>query len=71
MGSRVSIPADLRETFQNIREYTGKQHSDEDIFSVFKDCLNDPHETAQKLLFLGEFALRVSAFVSLGFLFPA
>ncbi|KAF3599179.1 hypothetical protein F2Q69_00038555 [Brassica cretica] len=50
--SRVSIPADLRETFQNIREYTGKQHSDEDIFSVFKDCLNDPHETAQKLLFL-------------------
>ncbi|WZY73791.1 hypothetical protein YC2023_006031 [Brassica napus] len=53
VGSRVSIPADLRETFQNIREYTGKQHSDEDIFSVFKDCLNDPHETAQKLLFLG------------------
>ncbi|CAF2079305.1 BnaC01g37820D [Brassica napus] len=55
VGSRVSIPADLRETFQNIREYTGKQHSDEDIFSVFKDCLNDPHETAQKLLFLDTF----------------
>uniref|UniRef100_M4FE58 GBF-interacting protein 1 N-terminal domain-containing protein n=1 Tax=Brassica campestris TaxID=3711 RepID=M4FE58_BRACM len=55
VGSRVSIPADLLETFQNIREYTGKQHSDEDIFSVFKDCLNDPHETAQKLLFLDTF----------------
>ncbi|KAJ0242420.1 GBF-interacting protein 1 [Hirschfeldia incana] len=54
-GSRVSIPADLRETFQNIRDYTGKQHSDEDIFSVFKDCFNDPHETAQKLLFLDTF----------------
>ncbi|KAG2317881.1 hypothetical protein Bca4012_068874 [Brassica carinata] len=55
LGSRVSIPADLRETFQNIREYTGKQHSDEDIFSVFKDCFSDPHETAQKLLFLDTF----------------
>ncbi|KAF8048638.1 hypothetical protein N665_2449s0007 [Sinapis alba] len=55
VGSRVSIPADLRETFQKIREYTGKQHSDEDIFSVFKDCFNDPHETAQKLLFLDTF----------------
>ncbi|CAH8348940.1 unnamed protein product [Eruca vesicaria subsp. sativa] len=53
--SRVSIPADLLETFQSIREYTGKQHSDEDIFSVFKDCLCDPHETAQKLLFLDTF----------------
>ncbi|CAH8260301.1 unnamed protein product [Arabidopsis lyrata] len=54
-GSRVSIPADLLETIQNIREVTGKQHSDEDIFSVFKECFNDPHETTQKLLFLDTF----------------
>lgn len=57
-GSRVSIPADLLKTIQNIREVTGKQHSDEDIFSVFKDCFNDPHETTQKLLYLGSFCLQ-------------
>ncbi|CAH2053844.1 unnamed protein product [Thlaspi arvense] len=54
-GSRVSIPADLRQTIQNIREITGKQHSDEDIFSVFKDCFNDPLESAQKLRYLDTF----------------
>ncbi|XP_010465140.1 PREDICTED: GBF-interacting protein 1-like [Camelina sativa] len=54
-GSRVSIPADLLKTIQNIREVTGKQHSDEDIFSVFKECFNDPHETTQKLLYLDTF----------------
>ncbi|CAA7016326.1 unnamed protein product [Microthlaspi erraticum] len=54
-GSRVSIPADLRDTIKNISEVTGKKHSDEDIFTVFKDCFNDPHETAQKLLYLDTF----------------
>ncbi|VVA97468.1 unnamed protein product [Arabis nemorensis] len=54
-GSRVLIPADLLKTIQNIREMTGKQHSDEDVFSVFKDCFNDPHETAQKLMYLDTF----------------
>ncbi|XP_023642363.1 GBF-interacting protein 1 isoform X2 [Capsella rubella] len=54
-GSRVSIPADLLKTIQNIREVTGKQHSDEEIFSVFKECFNDPHETTQKLLYLDTF----------------
>ncbi|CAL9219043.1 unnamed protein product [Arabidopsis halleri] len=51
----VSIPYRLRKTLQNIREITGKQHSDEDIFAVYKDSFNDPHETAQKLLFLDTF----------------
>ncbi|KAL1189482.1 GBF-interacting protein 1-like [Cardamine amara subsp. amara] len=54
-SSRVSIPNNLRETLQSIRDYTGKQHSDEDIFAVYKDSFNDPHETAQKLLFLDTF----------------
>jgi uridine kinase len=54
-SSRVSIPYHLRKTLQKIREYTGKQHSDEDIFAVYKDSFNDPHETAQKLLFLDTF----------------
>lgn len=52
-SSRVSIPKKLRETLDSIREITGKQHSDEDILAVYKDSFNDPHETAQKLLFLG------------------
>ncbi|XP_030548938.1 GBF-interacting protein 1-like [Rhodamnia argentea] len=50
-GSRVSIPADLRKTIQNIKEITDKQHSDEDVYAVLKDCAMDPNETAQKLLF--------------------
>ncbi|XP_010480139.1 PREDICTED: GBF-interacting protein 1-like isoform X2 [Camelina sativa] len=54
-SSRVSIPRHLRKTLESIREITGKQHSDEDIFAVYKDSFNDPHETAQKLLFLDTF----------------
>ncbi|ESQ29885.1 hypothetical protein EUTSA_v10011305mg [Eutrema salsugineum] len=54
-SSRVSIPHHLRKTLQSIREITGKQHSDEDIFAVYKESFNDPHETAQKLLFLDTF----------------
>ncbi|XP_010552357.1 PREDICTED: GBF-interacting protein 1-like [Tarenaya hassleriana] len=54
-GSRVTIPADLRKTIQTIREITGKQHSDEDIFAALNDCFNDPYETAQKLRYLDTF----------------
>ncbi|KFK35559.1 hypothetical protein AALP_AA4G006700 [Arabis alpina] len=54
-SSRVSIPNHLRKTLQSIREITGKQHSDEDIFAVYKESFNDPYETAQKLLFLDTF----------------
>ncbi|CAH8306230.1 unnamed protein product [Eruca vesicaria subsp. sativa] len=54
-SSRVSIPRHLRETLQSIREITGKQHSDEDIYAVFKESFNDPFETAQKLRFLDTF----------------
>lgn len=52
-SARVSIPRSLRETVQSIREMTGKQHSDEDIYAVYKESFNDPFETAQKLRFLG------------------
>ncbi|CAN8287948.1 unnamed protein product [Cochlearia groenlandica] len=54
-STRVSIPEKLRETIESIREITGKLHSDEDIYAVYKDSFNDPHETAQKLLFLDTF----------------
>ncbi|XP_013640417.2 GBF-interacting protein 1-like [Brassica napus] len=54
-SARVSIPRNLRETVQSIREMTGKQHSDEDIYAVYKESFNDPFETAQKLRFLDTF----------------
>lgn len=52
-SSRVPIPNNVRKTIQDIREITGKQHSDDDIYGVLKECSMDPNETAQKLLYLG------------------
>ncbi|GMI63821.1 hypothetical protein HRI_000051300 [Hibiscus trionum] len=54
-GSRVSIPENAKRTIQSIREITGKQHSDEEIYAVLKECFMDPNETAQKLLYLDTF----------------
>ncbi|CAL9191185.1 unnamed protein product [Musa hybrid cultivar] len=51
-GSRVSIPAGVRRTIQNIKEIAGN-HSDEEIYAMLKDCGMDPNETAQKLLLQG------------------
>lgn len=58
-GSRVPIPSSVRKTIQNIREITGKQHSDHEIYAVLKECYMDPNETAQKLLYLGIFLLNI------------
>ncbi|PON40128.1 GBF-interacting protein [Parasponia andersonii] len=54
-GSRVSIPNNVRKTIHDIREITGKQHSDDEIYAVLKECSMDPNETAQKLLYLDTF----------------
>ncbi|XWS09625.1 hypothetical protein CRYUN_Cryun39dG0005800 [Craigia yunnanensis] len=54
-GSGASIPDNAKKTIQNIREITGKQHSDEEIYAVLKECYMDPNETAQKLLFQDTF----------------
>ncbi|CAL9073763.1 unnamed protein product [Musa textilis] len=51
-GSRVSIPAGVRRTIQNIKEIAGN-HSDEEIYAMLKECGMDPNETAQKLLLQG------------------
>ncbi|KAL0804402.1 hypothetical protein Bca101_096892 [Brassica carinata] len=59
-SARVSIPRSLRETVQSIREMTGKQHSDEDIYAVYKESFNDPFETAQKLRFLARSAISAA-----------
>ena len=53
VGSRFPIPNNVRKIIQDIREITGKQHSDDDIYAVLKECSMDPNETAQKLLYLG------------------
>ncbi|KAJ8498773.1 hypothetical protein OPV22_009325 [Ensete ventricosum] len=48
-GYRVSIPAGVRRTIQNIKEIAGN-HSDDEIYALLKECGMDPNETAQKLL---------------------
>lgn len=54
-GSRVPIPNNVRKTILDIREITGKQHTDDEIFSVLKESNMDPNETTQKLLYLDTF----------------
>ncbi|CAL0335068.1 unnamed protein product [Lupinus luteus] len=52
---RVSIPNNIRKTIQHIREITGKQHTDDEIYAVLRECSMDPNDTAQKLLYLDAF----------------
>ncbi|CAK7324477.1 unnamed protein product [Dovyalis caffra] len=54
-GGFGTIPDNMKKTIQSIREITGKQHSDEDVYSVLQDCSMDPDDTAQKLLYLDTF----------------
>ncbi|KAM6579235.1 hypothetical protein CsatA_003009 [Cannabis sativa] len=54
-GSRVSIPTNVKKTINDIREITGKQHSDDEIYAVLRECSMDPNETAQRLLYLDTF----------------
>lgn len=58
----TAIPSNMKKTIQNIREITGKQHSDDDIYAVLKECSMDPNETAQKLLYLGMYAYKFAIF---------
>ncbi|XP_061353171.1 GBF-interacting protein 1-like [Gastrolobium bilobum] len=53
--SRVPIPNNVRKTIQDIREITGKLHTDDEIYTVLRECSMDPNETAQKLLYLDTF----------------
>ncbi|CAL0309736.1 unnamed protein product [Lupinus luteus] len=52
---RLSIPSNVRKTIQHIREITGKQHTDDEIYAVLRECSMDPNDTAQKLLYLDTF----------------
>ncbi|PKA50512.1 hypothetical protein AXF42_Ash013727 [Apostasia shenzhenica] len=52
--SRVSIPSSVRKTIQNIKEIA-KNHSDEEIYAMLKECSMDPNETVQKLLYQDTF----------------
>ncbi|XP_057725726.1 GBF-interacting protein 1-like [Arachis stenosperma] len=54
-SSRVPIPNNVRKTIHDIREITGKQHTDDEIYAVLRECSMDPNETAQKLLYLDTF----------------
>ncbi|RDY08097.1 GBF-interacting protein 1 [Mucuna pruriens] len=52
---RVPIPNNVRKIIHDIREITGKQHTDDEIYAVLRECSMDPNETAQKLLYLDTF----------------
>ncbi|KAL6513945.1 hypothetical protein OROHE_019401 [Orobanche hederae] len=54
-SSRVSIPDSLQRTIQDIKEKTGEQYSDEDIYAALKDCNMDPDETTHRLLYIDTF----------------
>ncbi|KAI4340008.1 hypothetical protein MLD38_024888 [Melastoma candidum] len=54
-GARVSMSEEVRRTIHNIREITGKQHSDEDVYAMLEVCSMDPDETTQKLFYLDTF----------------
>nr|XP_043629020.1 GBF-interacting protein 1-like isoform X2 [Erigeron canadensis] len=49
-GVRVSIPNNVKKTIQNIKEITGNNHTDDDIYAMLKECFMDPNDTVQKLL---------------------
>ncbi|KHN43908.1 GBF-interacting protein 1-like isoform X1 [Glycine soja] len=53
--ARVPIPNNVRKIIQDIREITGKQHTDDEIYAILRECSMDPNETAQKLLYLDTF----------------
>ncbi|KAK4429219.1 GBF-interacting protein 1 [Sesamum alatum] len=54
-GSRVSIPSSVKKTIEDIKEITGHNHSEDEIYAMLKECSMDPNETTQKLLLLGSF----------------
>lgn len=51
--TRVSFPSSVKKTIENIKEITGHNHTEDEIYAVLKECSMDPNETVQKLLLLG------------------
>ncbi|KAL0354328.1 UNVERIFIED_CONTAM: GBF-interacting protein 1, partial [Sesamum angustifolium] len=51
-ASRVSIPSGVKKTIEDIKEITGQNHSEDEIYAMLKECSMDPNETTQKLLLL-------------------
>lgn len=52
-AARVSIPAAVRRTIQNIKEIAGG-HTDEEVYAVLRECNMDPNETTDRLLNQGK-----------------
>ncbi|EPS69701.1 hypothetical protein M569_05071, partial [Genlisea aurea] len=53
--TRVSIPIGVKKTIENIKEITGNNHSEDEIYAMLKECAMDPNETTDKLLHLDTF----------------
>ncbi|CAA0836997.1 Kinase-related protein of unknown function (DUF1296 [Striga hermonthica] len=54
-AGRVPIPSGVKKTIDNIKEITGQNHSEDEIYAMLKECNMDPNETTQKLLLLDTF----------------
>ncbi|KAK9689559.1 hypothetical protein RND81_09G067000 [Saponaria officinalis] len=52
--SKVLIPNIVKKTIQNIKEIA-KNHTEDDIYAMLKECSMDPNETTQRLLYLDTF----------------
>ncbi|KAH6756910.1 hypothetical protein C2S53_006712 [Perilla frutescens var. hirtella] len=53
--SRVAIPSSVKKMIDHIKEITGQNHGEDEIYATLKECSMDPNETAQKLLLLDAF----------------
>lgn len=60
--TRVAIPSSAKKTVDNIKEITGHNHGEDEIYAMLKECSMDPNETAHKLLLLGELLLACRSF---------
>ncbi|PWA13662.1 hypothetical protein CTI12_AA631690 [Artemisia annua] len=40
----------VKKTIQNIKEITGNNYSEDEIYAMLKECNMDPNETTQNLL---------------------
>lgn len=56
---RVSIPDGVRRVIQNIREIA-RNHSEDEVHAMLKECNMDPNETVQKLLHQGHLSDSIS-----------
>lgn len=51
------MPNNVKKMIQNIKEITGNNYSEDEIYSMLKECSMDPNQTTHNLLSMGIFIL--------------